>query len=64
MRLSEVSTGSVGVLLDSRGRLLEDIPEEYHFQVCGICNQPYDRRDLGQVMYHMTEEPDPLEMDS
>lgn len=33
---------------------IEEIPEE-HKQHCGVCDRDYDARDLGQVLYHMTE---------
>lgn len=34
--------------------------EADHFEVCNICKQAYDRRDLQLVMYHLKEGHKPL----
>ncbi|MBZ9759517.1 hypothetical protein LB553_01270 [Mesorhizobium sp. CA8] len=42
----------------------EPVSEIGHFMVCPVCGQAFDRRDLGQVLYHAEPLHEPLEIDA
>ncbi|MCF6126085.1 hypothetical protein EN904_10610 [Mesorhizobium sp. M7A.F.Ca.CA.001.07.2.1] len=40
------------------------VTEGPEIEICPVCGQAIDMRDIGQLLWHVTEDHEPLELDS